>query len=156
MRDVTKLMLGYRECARHVWNAYLAGSVDLEDAEETFGRLQQLLFRGLVSSQIEFWSAGDVVFIVPNRSMPLLVKREVPNGNIYWDETQAPSKEGDSIKLIFLAYYDCSDEPVKDFRFYRCLIEEFSANPQYQQREALIDGTYAKAFVEPGRGASSV
>lgn len=145
MHDVTKLMLAYRECLRHVWNAYLARSVDSESATTVFARLQEVLFEGLVSSQISGWSLSDAVFVVPFKAAPVLVRREPSDGNVYWDAAQAPDNDRETIQLAFVAYYDFFQEPCKDFRFYRCLINKFAANPEYEKREALVDVADAEA-----------
>jgi hypothetical protein len=138
-------MIAYRECLRHVWNAYLASNVDPESATTVFGRLQELLFEGLVSSQIAGWSSTKVILIVPYKSAPVLVRRESSDGNVYWDPMQAPSDDREAIQLAFVAYYDFFQEPSKDLRFYRCLISKFAANHQFENREALVDVADAEA-----------
>ena len=55
-------------------------------------------------------------------SVPILINRPSDGGAGYWDQENDMSVGEGDIQLIFLDYFDYSQYPVKDFRFYRCKI----------------------------------
>jgi hypothetical protein len=52
----------------------------------------------------------------------------------------------DEISLGFLDYFDFSQTPVMDFRYYRCKILSFPSRAEYEGREALVEATDVKVF----------
>ena len=66
----------------------------------------------------------------------------------------------DDITLAFVDYFDFSEVPIKDFRYYLCKILSFPSHAGYEGREALVEAIDAKVFhdedadLKQGSGAS--
>lgn len=150
MQDVTDLMNSYRECSRNLWNTYFGTVKDPWALASVYDQIRKLLFEALVARRIQKGSGPMPVLIVaPMESLPILVRRLSSDRNYYWDqEPDLRARKGDGIQLRFVDYYDFFEEPIKDFRFYRCQIVEFPGHSEYQGREALVDVADAKVFCD--------
>jgi hypothetical protein len=146
VRDVTDLMNNYRECSRNLWNIYFGP--DAYALDSVYEQIRRLLFDGLVTKQLEGETEPTSSLIVaPMESLPILIGRLSSDGNCYWDqEPELRAKNGDGIQLEFVDYYDFFQQPVKDFRFYRCKVLKFPLRPEYEGREALVDVANARVF----------
>jgi hypothetical protein len=155
MTDITSLMNTYRECARNLWNAYFSSREFTWDLHDEYENIRKLLFNALVvyelDSEIECCGIGTALSpmlnVVPSaKSVPILINRPSKDGNGYWDQEMNMSVGTDDIRLMFLDYFDFSQFPVKDFKFYRCKILQFPKCIEYEGREALIEVSDAKIF----------
>ena len=154
MKDITKLMNAYRECARNLWNVYYAGRQDFGASLDAFEEIRTLLFDSLVVDELcceeEANAPSPVLKVVPRSRSLILIRRPTDDGNCYWDQEKDMVVGPDDIELEFLDYFDFAQLPVMDFRFYRCKILNFPSRPGYEGREALrpvLDGRvfHAKA-----------
>ena len=152
MRDITELMNTYRECSRNLWNVYFSKLPDVGETQDAFEQIRALLFHSLVDSQLFYGGdEGDgdipplVLWVVPRPRQVILIERPSVS-NHYWDQEKDMVVGPDEIKLAFLDYFDFSNTPIKDFRYFRCRILHFPTHAEYEGREALIEAVYAKVF----------
>ena len=147
--DVTGLMNAYRECVRHLWNAYFAAEARAEtdwDAVEDFYAAAGYLFRALVLRKIG--RDGSDVDVEECRREPLsflhvaldpngevLINREQSSG--YWDYPLTNVQKGD-LKLAFLGFFDWSVADHRDFAYYRVRIVGSSKYPGVIGKDALV------------------
>jgi hypothetical protein len=149
MQDVTSLMLNYRECSRNLWNTYFGGSKDMRGLDRVFEEISKLLFEGLVAKQVGAQRTQALTLLVrPFATLPILIRRPSTDGNVYWDQEPDLRTENDGTRLAFIDFYDFFEDPVKDFRFYRCRILKLPRHPKYEGAEALVDISNAQVFHE--------
>lgn len=80
--------------------------------------------------------------------MPTLIGRpREGDHNQYRDDPVEKIKTSDA-KLEFLGYFDWDLMAPADFRYYRVRIAEFNSQSQLVGREALLEHSHAKVFVE--------
>lgn len=144
MQDVTDLMNNYRECSRNLWNTYFKDNTCALDS--IYEQIRKLLFDAIVTNRLGE-ETDPTLTVVPLESLPILIRRPSNDGNYYWDqEPELRAKKGDGIRLQFVDYYDFFQEPVRDFRFYRCKVVNFPSHRDYEGREALVDVAHANIF----------
>lgn len=156
MRDITELMDAYRECSRHLWNVYFAKQGDIGGALDAFEQIRELLFNSLVMSELftrEDWNRTNIhsptLRVVPRRRSLILIKRLSEPGQAgYWDEEKDMIVGSDDITLTFIDYFDFSQIPIKDFRYYLCKILTFPRRGDYEGREALLEVSDAAVFYD--------
>ena len=151
MEDVTILMNNYRECSRNLWNTYFSLQEDWCRLDSLYEQIRKLLFEALVLAQIEEEAPqkSPVLKVVPvSSSMTIFIRRPSKDGNTYWDREHDMKVEESAISLEFIDYYDFFQEPVKDFRFYRCRVLKFSSHPEYEGSEALADVADSKVICD--------
>lgn len=146
MRNVTDLMNKYRECSRHLWNTYIRAEKTNFQIESAYENVKKVLFEVIVRLPAGMKSEA-LLFVVPMPSLPVLIRRPSADGNYYWDQEPDLRAGDNDIDLAFIDYYDFFQEPVKDFRFYRCTILKFPRYPRYEGREALVDIAHADVFL---------
>src|SRR6266581_2155860 len=148
MTDITPLMNTYRECSRNLWNAYFSPREFTWDLHGEYEGIRKLLFDALVVYELGLYKeccARDtvpppVLKVVPGAtSVPILINRPSEGGGGYWDQEKDMSVGAGDIQLRFLDYFDYSQYPVKDFRFYLCKILQFPSHAKYEGREALVE-----------------
>jgi hypothetical protein len=87
--------------------------------------------------------------VAPDHRALLLVERPSgPRGAGYWDQERDLMAEPEEIELTFLDYFDFSQAPLKDFRYFLCRIHRFETRPEYEGRKALIEVLDAKVLHE--------
>jgi hypothetical protein len=149
--DVTELMNAYRECARNVWNVYLSRRTDIGVALDAFGEIQETLFDALIVDELCKEAEGRsslILRVVPQRSLILIQRLGAPGQSGYWDQEKDMVVGPQDIKLAFLDYFDFSNIPIRDFRYYRSKILSFPGHPNYEGREALLEVSSAKVLHE--------
>lgn len=150
MADVTAVLDAYRECVRHVWNAYfaVAGSPTTDwNAVDDFRIGSTHLFRALVLRKLGL-EARCPYSLEETRQAPLsslhieldpggeiLINREQSSG--YWDHPLASVKKGD-LELAFLDYFDWSVTEHRDFAYYRVRILGSAKHPDLVGKDALV------------------
>lgn len=140
MRDVTELFNAYCECARNVWNVYLSRRSDIGTSLDAFGEIRDVLFDALVTDELceEGKDRSSLALrVVPERALILINRSTSSSG--YWDQEKDMVVGPRDITLAFLDYFDFSQIPIQDFRFYRCKVLSFPNHPDYEGREALLE-----------------
>lgn len=124
MRDITRQMLAYRECARSVWNTYFR---ELDDGWHEFIPVERALFGSLVLAQVfethyvrkpemDVWVAPQ---FGPN-GVDALWAIERDNRSD-WEEFRLLDT---SIRLKFCEFFDWSNEGYQDMAQVRCEVIE--------------------------------
>jgi hypothetical protein len=154
MRDITALMSRYRECARNLWNVYFSTDENIGGALDSFDEIRRLLFDALVVDQLCY--EGDAeppdlpppqLRVVPrNRSEILIEQLSAPGEAHYWGEVRDLFVGPDEITLEFIEYFDFSQSPIKDFRYFLCRILRFPEHTEFEGRRALIDAIAGTVF----------
>lgn len=153
MRDITDLMNTYRECSRNLWNVYFSRRENVGACLDAFGEIQRVLFDSLVVDQLcsEMQTEDEVSIptlkIVPRLRSLILIKRlGEPGESGYWDQEKDMVVGPDEITLEFLDYFDFSQVPIKELRYYRCRVLSFPSRVEYEGREALIETLDARVI----------
>jgi len=154
--DITELMNAYRECSRNLWNVYFSKRKDIGDCLDVFGRIRELLFDSLVLSELSYEGEGEgedipppTLRVVPQERSLILIQRLSGSGEAgYWDQEKDMVVSPRDITLAFLYYFDFSEIPIMDFRYFRCRVLSFPSHPDYEGREALLEVAGAKVFYD--------
>lgn len=154
MRDITQLMNTYRECSRNLWNVYFAKREDIGGSLDAFEQIRELLFDSLVISELSHERdakgqdvAPPAIRVVPRgRSLILIRRLSGPGEAGYWDQEKDMVVGPDEITLAFADYFDFSQVPIKDFRYFLCKILRFPRHAEYEGREALLEVSDASVF----------
>ena len=154
MRDITELMSAYRECSRNVWNVYFSKRKDIGDALDVFEQIRELFFDSIVLSELSYEGEAKgkdipppALIVVPKERHLILIQRlSEPGQARYWDQEKDMVVSPRDIKLAFLDYFDFSQIPIMDFRYFRCRVLSFPSHPDYEGREALLEVPGAKVF----------
>jgi hypothetical protein len=153
MRDITELMNAYRECSRNLWNVYFSKRKDIGNALDVFEQIRELLFDSLVLSELSYEGKAEgedipapALKVVPQRSLILIQRLSVPGEARYWDQEKDMAVGPGDITLALLDYFDFSQVPIQDFRYYRCKVLSFPSHADYEGREALLEVSSAKVF----------
>lgn len=164
MQDVTDLMDHYRVAARSIWNTGFWSQEDLQswDAWDQFKQIKKLLFKALVAARINQEHACDLdvvpdldLRVVPNEPGPvsIMIQNPRPGDNAgYWDD---PVKEisPSQANLQFIDYFDWDPMRYADFQFYRVRITDFPQLPHLVGREALVEHSHARVYLDSGQAA---
>lgn len=161
MHDVTALLDVYRECARHVWNAYFQAEAKATqdwDLRDRFLDVALLLFRSLVLAKVGREDIpllpdyrGDqapisVLRVVVELRSEVMVARSGAGG--YWDDPVRTLEPGDC-ELRFIQFFDWDHLGVRDFAFYRVRIVASDRHPHLVGRDALLPvGASVKVLCE--------
>ncbi len=155
VRDITGLMNAYRECARNLWNVYFSGRANIGASLDAFGQMRDLLFDSLVLDELLYEEGSEedgnvpspILRVVPRIRSLILVQRSNALGQAsYWDQEKDLAVEAGEVELEFLGYFDFSQIPIMDFRYYRCRILRFPRRAQYEGKEALIEAENGDVF----------
>lgn len=154
MRDITQLMNAYRECSRNLWNVYFAKRENVGASLDDFERVRELLYDSLVVSELPYEGIAEgqdvpppTLMVVPRaRSLILIQRLSEPGQAGYWDQEKDMVVGPDDISLSFADYFDFSEVPVKDFRYYLCKIVRFPRHADYEGRQALLEVSDATVF----------
>jgi hypothetical protein len=154
MRDITELMNAYRECSRNLWNVYFSGRANIGGSLDAFEQIRRLLFDSLVVSELSYEGEAEgkdipppALKLVPRERSLILIERPSGRGEAgYWDQEKDMVVGPDDIALAFVDYFDFSQIPMMDFRFYRCKILSFPTRVGYIGRKALSDAVDGRVF----------
>src|ERR1019366_4084344 len=92
MKDITNLMIDYRECSRNIWNTYFGVQEDFWELEPLFEQINKLLFEAIVlnalppDAHLTGGSSHPTLSVVPFATMRILIRRPSEDGNQYWDQ----------------------------------------------------------------------
>jgi hypothetical protein len=154
MRDITNLMNAYRECSRNLWNVHFSSRENIGGSLDAFGQIRDLLFTALVVDELFYEGAAEgkdipspAIRVVPRERSPILINRlGGPGASGYWDAEKDIVVSPDEVTLEFLRYFDFSQIPIMDFRYYRCKIVSFPSRTEYEGREALLEAVNGKVY----------
>ena len=148
MKDVTSLFETYRECVRHLWNAYYRAAAESEskqdwDLRDEFSVVAQGIFASLVLRPLEAmdrelapdWAPNPSILegftIAPISECPIHINRDLSRCG-YWDyplERVRPEE----VELAFLRFFDFDQLDFRDFRYYEVLIQASEPYPDTGQ-----------------------
>jgi len=153
MEKATNIFQQYRECARHIRNAYyVPRNLSDGDIVEAFDELSILLFRHLVLGELgvnrelnDWLSEPASIFpIVPSGDVcPIMINRKEQSD--YWDHPLTEIKK-DDLEMVFIDYFDWDDMDLIDLRYYRVRITASSVYPELIGSDALISTIYADVY----------
>jgi hypothetical protein len=154
MRDITELMNAYRECSRNLWNVYFSRREDIGGSLDVFEQIRQLLFDSLVLSVLPCEGETEaedehrpvLKVVPPERALILIQRLSGPGEAGYWDQEKDLVVSPTDITLAFIDYFDFSQIPIRDLRYYRCRVISFPSRANYEGREALLEVSDASVF----------
>src|ERR1700737_846778 len=92
-RDITRYVMQYRECARHVWNTYF---LDIDLGSTFFNEVDRALFDGLVLSEFNetvpypspkgYLEQIEVRYEVPPLGLRIMYAFQTEAQTTYWAE----------------------------------------------------------------------
>ena len=158
MRDITKVMNNYRECARNLWNTYFrtpATTMEQMEAAFRFDEINYLLFNELVLAKIgklgfkkkskdDAWPFLRII-LPKSAECQVLVSRTSADRNSYWDEP-INRLTGNGSKLLLVDYFDWDEFGYLNYSYYKVKLISCSQHPQLVGRQALIE-TYLASVV---------
>jgi hypothetical protein len=150
--DVTHFFETYRECARHLRNAYFSTRESKDwDTIEDFDAVAKVLFQRMVLAKLDDVADNAVqenkFFIAPDaKRIPVMISRE-KNGGGYWDHPVNYLSRDDA-RIAFRDYFDWNQHALIDFRYYRGLVLASTTYPDIVAHEVLIETIYARILYE--------
>ena len=161
MDDVTHLFNTYRECVRHLWNAYfrpVAEPTQNWDVRDEFDTVARAIFSSLVLRPVGVigcelspaWSREPSALpgfrIVPDgeHGSPILINRDLPRSG-YWDHPISEVRP-DDVELHLLRYFDFDELGFRDYRYFEVFIRSSPTYPDIVGRVALIEVHHAKVL----------
>jgi hypothetical protein len=168
MGDVTVVLDAYRECVRHVWNAYFGAAARATmdwNAVDDFGIASTHLFRALVLRKLGLETRCSYSVDETRQEPPgslrieldpcgeILINRERSSG--YWDHPLTNVKKGE-LELAFLDYFDWSVTDHRDFAYYRVRIVGSVQHPEVVGKDALVPiGPHVRVMCEAAQQADA-
>ena len=169
MKDITKLMNIYRECARNLWNVYFQPQVLLHKSTtkwnffDEFDDICSLIFKLLIlnplgmisfkksSSYDKYMKHLTFIRIIPlaESGVPIQINREVNQSYGYWDHKIRVIKPFDA-DLCFVDFFDFNLLAFRDFQYYLIKIINSSTNPELVDHYALIECNHTKVLLLNG------
>jgi hypothetical protein len=161
MDDVTPLFSTYRECVRHLWNAYFMPVAaptqdwDIRDEFDTVARgiFSSLVLRPLGASGRELapaWSAEPAPLVgfrvdpVVEQGTPIHINRHLQRSG-YWDHPVTQVRPADA-ELHLLRFFDFDQLGHRDFEYFEVVVRSSPKYPEIVGRAALIEFTSAKVL----------
>lgn len=159
MDDVTPLFSAYRECVRHLWNAYfrpIAEPTQDWDVRDEFDAVSLSIFSSLISRPLSAsdqklapaWSAEPAPLpcfrVVPaiEHGTPILINRDLPRSG-YWDHPVSLVRPGD-VELHLLRFFDFDQIGSRDYEYLEVVVHASPTHPEIVGRAALIEFSHAK------------
>ena len=162
MKDVTKIFLNYRECVRHIWNAFYMPVIEKHggsfELEETFCKLETELFVAIIAIPLKDDTSElsehmtdpkkglSLYHVVPSSEsgVPVMISRD-KNNTQYWDYPTDRLCPGDA-EMRFIRYFDFSSDDYLDFKYVMAEIIASIKHPDLIGRLALIELEYTIIF----------
>jgi len=157
MRDISSILLKYRECARTIWNSYLlkeeGGSFD--DVDE-FQQVSQKLFDVLVLRKLQLTLPIEEIgrnpiqaiklVVTASAGIPVMINRDIGKRGGYWD---APINrlEPSKAEVVFVDFFDWDVLTYRDLQYYLVFIQSFEEQSELVGRYALIEVHHATPMV---------
>jgi hypothetical protein len=170
MQDATGRLNSYRECIRHLWNAYFLSELktcsNKWDLRDEFDNVAAKLFAALVIEPLgasgaansgqfvagsrELSKAGfPWLHVVPRTTpagVPIMINRDEEKSDGYWDHPVRQVFPAD-VTLSFVSWYDFDELAFRDFRYYRVRIAS-AARDDIVGRAALIECEHTSVFFD--------
>lgn len=161
MTEATHLFMNYRECVRHLWNAYFRAIAEPTrnwDVRDEFDEIAREIFSSLVSREIgavDFElakeSSSDPItrpdfHIVPGSEcgVPILINRDLPRSG-YWDYPISRVEPND-VEMHLLRFFDFEELGYREYQYFEVMIDASVDYPDLVGRAALIEVQYAKVL----------
>jgi hypothetical protein len=161
MEDVTHLFNTYRECVRHLWNAYfrpVAEPTQNWDVRDEFDVVARGIFSSLVLRSLGVFDgelspecspeprplAGFRVVPDLERGTPILINRDLPRGG-YWDHPISRVRSSE-VELWLLRFFDFDQLGDRDYPYFEVSIHASPTYPDIVGRAALIEVANAKVL----------
>jgi hypothetical protein len=159
MRDVTDLLMTYREAMRHLWNTYFVREMSslLEcGALDKFEEIDRLLFSALVLDQLaplhpavnfrsEVWPFLRVVAQEDSDSLAMMLSDLITGPNRSWSDRTFIKLNPDT-ELAFIEFFDWDQYGFVSFPYIRLKILKFPSRPDLVGREALVDSSRCRVL----------
>ena len=159
--DVTDLFGSYRECVRHLWNAYfrpLAEPTQNWDVRDEFDAVARAIFSSLVlrplgvlnlelsraSSPDPSVLPGFIILPGVEQGTPIFINRALPRTG-YWDHPINRIRPSE-VELHLLRFFDFDELGYRDFRHYEVVVHASPTYPDLVGRAALIEFHNAKVL----------
>jgi hypothetical protein len=159
MKDVTHLILLYRECARTLWNMffqpqlyeYVRDNRSQWDIIDGFHEISTMLFTSLILAPLDrqdykkshsyegYKKILPFLHVVPDVSsgVSISINREVNTTSGYWDYPVKCVKPADA-DMRFVDFFDFDVRGMRDFEYYHVRIIASPEYPDLIGRDALI------------------
>jgi len=161
MNDVTHLFLTYRECVRHLWNAYFSFVAEPSqnwDLRDEFDAIAREVFSSLVLRPLDVFdhelapeysadpSALPGFRIVPavEHGTPIFINRDLPQSG-YWDYPVS-RVQPDEVELDLLRFFDFDKLGYRDYRYFEVVVHASTKYPDIIGRAALIEVQHARVL----------
>jgi hypothetical protein len=150
-KDLTKYMMQYRECSRHVWNTYFT---DIDLGSTFFNKVDEALFDGLVLSEFNY----DISYPSPKgyiEQIEVRFKRTPAGSRVMfafptdaylteWAERRLYTNEYD---LRFIGFFDfVNDGEARDLRYTRVRALSIGEAPELAGADLLIPAEWVNFF----------
>lgn len=158
MKDLTALLIRYRELARNLHNScFFSCSEFTFDSYDRLEAIKKQLFALIVLDESDIPFDESTLFINPlsqlrvsvmeNVAVPVYINRPSSDGNMYWDDPKNVL-ENEKVRLSFISFFDWDVLSSIDFKYCRVRIEGFPDSPELNGRDALIEMEYCKIAVD--------
>lgn len=160
MRDVTDILLSYRETKRHLWNTHFVGKVDsLRECSllDRFEEIDQMLFFAIVLDRLQRDFPIDAfgqkclpfLEVVPpegSEMLPMMVSDPIVGVNRSWNPVTFQKIDAKA-KLAFIGFFDWNEYGYVSFPYFRVQIAHLPGCPDYEGREALVDTSRSRIIL---------
>lgn len=156
-KDINTQMESFRLASRELFNNYFlpicrTNDVVSWDLTEGYSRIRSLLFRALVTTQVEtaLEEYGDVqkkLRVVLREGIdqaPALINRDISSG--YWDHPI--DKIDRTVDLRYEQFFDWDQFEQMDNRYVMAVIDSWPTYPEAKSKRVLIDWMYVKFDLE--------
>lgn len=152
MRDVTDILLSYREAKRHLWNTHFVDKLtSLRECHllDRFEEIDRLLFFSIVLGPLqrdfEFDKINrqpiyflEVIPLEESDTLPMMVSDPFDGANRSWNPETFYKIDAET-KIAFISFFDWNEYGYVSFPYYRVKIVNLPISPDFGGREALVD-----------------
>lgn len=156
MRDITNLMLEFKEAVRHSWNVYFAKSKSpmSPEMQDAFEHVELGLFQAIVLTPMGAFDRADLYrrqplpFILAKpqkerRELPLRVGVRDENGNTSWETPISVSVDSRSA-FEFLDFFDWYPYGYIDLPYVRARVASLASEPSLEGAMVLIEQIHCR------------
>ena len=168
MREITDLLMEYREAKRHLWNAYFVGRVHSlreRGAIDHFEAIDRHLFSGIVledlgrgTHELQAFTTEPLSFlrVVPNgNDIELLVNQPRARGGSVWAANKEVAQVITEADLAFIEFFEWDRFSYASYPYYRARFTSFPKLPQLVGSECLIQTCDAKVYLADGKAETA-
>jgi len=161
MRDITNLMLEFKEAVRHSWNMYFAKSDSpmSPEIQNAFEHVELGLFQAIVLTPMgaldrtDLYRKQPLPFILAkphkvHRELPLQVGMRDENGNTSWATSITVSVDSQS-SFEFFEFFDWYPYGYIDLPYVKARVASLESKPSLEGSMVLIEQVYCCfSFIE--------